>query len=429
MKTKKMAICIPTYNRAAIIEETLVRSVEKYKKKDWDLFIYDSSTDNSTRNIVENYKKEFSGLFYKYIDSSVHSNLKVFKILQDFSYTKKYEYVWICTDTFTWSEELLDAIQDNLNSYYDLLVVNYRDVEKIGTREFVDYNDLFVNCAWHITYYGAVIYRIETMLQEIPWEYLKATYCISERINFSHVAFCFEKICTMNHFRAKHLSFDPGCLRISPMKRNTIGWKDDAFYIFCICWPSVIMALPDCYQDKKLAIRKHGINSGMFLERTLMQFREEGLYTYKVYKKYEKIWQDLTSVSNKKLKMISLIPPKWVGILQFKHFYNWVKVKKRIAKFTRKYSKIYLYGCGAKAANFAQCLEENNIEFEGFIVTSARDEKKTFMNKRVLQFEADILFDSQVGLILALNKNNAEEVMDVINKANKNPVCGILSDI
>lgn len=429
MKTKKLAICIPTFNRAAIIEETLIRCIEKYNKRDWDLFIYDSSTDNDTRNIVENYMTEFSGLYYKYIDSSVHSNLKVYTILQDFSGTLKYEYIWICTDTVTWSDELLDVVQDNLNLNYDLLVVNYRDVEKIGTREFSDYNDFFVNCAWHMTYYGAAIYRISTMLYDIPWEYLKERYCIPERVNFSHVAFCYEKICTMIHFKAKHLSFHLECRRISSMKRDAVGWRNDVFYVFCSCWPSMIMALPDCYQDKELVIRKHGINSELLLEKSLIQFREEGLYTYNIYKKYEKKWKNLTSLSNKKLEIISRFPSKWVWILQFKYFYNIKRRKKIVIKFAQKYSEVYLYGCGMKAADFAQYLEEANIEFEGFVVTSARDEKKIFMNKKVLQFEADILSDPNVGLILALNKKNTKEVVDVINRVDKKPLCGILLDV
>lgn len=428
MRTKRLAICIPTFNRAAIIEETLLRTLEKYQQRDWDLFIYDSSTDNDTRSIVENYAKKFPGLFYKYIDSSIHSNLKVYTILQDFSNSKKYEYIWICTDTVTWSEELLDEIQSNLKLCYDLLIINYRDIEKIGTREFADCNNLFISCAWHMTYYGASIYRIRTMLQEIPWAYLKERYCIPERINFSHVAFCFEKICTMSSFKAKHISFPVECLRVSPMKRNTVGWRNDAFYIFCICWPSMIMALPDCYKNKEFVIRQHGINSGLFLERSLIQFREDGLYTYEIYKKYKKIWKNLTTLPCIKLKMISLFPSKWIWVLRFREFYKIKRIQKKVAKFAKKYSKIYLYGCGVKASGFAHYLEEINIEFEGFLVTSLGQEKNTFMNKRVRQFEPNILSDSHVGLILALGEKNTKEVLNIIYNVNKKPVCGIYFD-
>lgn len=428
MRDKRLAICIPTYNRAAIIEEMLAKSLENYTKRDWDLYIYDSSTDNNTRIIVEKYMKKYSGLFYKYIDSSVHSNLKVYFVFEEFGNAQEYEYVWIGTDTFTWSETLLDVVRHNLDLNYDLLIVNYRDVDKIGTREFTDYNDLFVNCAWHMTYYGATIYKTKTMLQEVPWEYLKERYCIPERINFSHVAYCFEKICTMPQFTAKHLSFHSKHLYVSPMKKNVIAYKKETFYIFCECWPSMIMALPDCYHNKELAIQKHGINSGMFLDKYLIELREEGIYTYDIYKKYENIWQMLTNVSKKRLKVISLFPKKWVRMLQFKYYYNLKRTKKKIVKFAKRHSQLYLYGCGAKATFFAQYLQENNIAFQGFIVTALDQEKSTFMDKKVLQFKPDILSDPKVGLIMALGRVNTQEVMDMIKKTNIKPRCGIFLD-
>ena len=51
MGDMKLAICIPTYNRADMLEETLVKSLEKYAQRGWDLYIYDSSTDGSTKII------------------------------------------------------------------------------------------------------------------------------------------------------------------------------------------------------------------------------------------------------------------------------------------------------------------------------------------------------------------------------------------
>ena len=264
-----------------------------------------------------------------------------------------------------------------------------------------------------------------TMLQEVPWEYLKARYCIPERINFSHIAFCFEKICTLPQFTAKHLSFQPENLCISPIKRNTSSWRNDAIYIFCICWPSTIMALPECYHDKKLAIRKHGINSKMFLENNLILFREDGIYTYDVYKTYKKKWKDLTNLSNLKLEVIALLPAKWVWILQFNYFYKSKRLEKRIAKFATKYSHIYLYGCGKKAATYIQYLKKENMGFKGFLVTSLQEGKTTFMNKDVKEFHTDILSDPDMGLILALGKRNTQEVTNMIKETGIKPKCGI----
>lgn len=425
MERKELAICIPTYNRASIMEETLIRSLEKYAQRDWDLYIYDSSTNNDTKVVVEKYMEKFPRLIYKRIDSYVHSNLKVYTILENFGYSKEYEYVWVCTDYITWSERILDIIKDNFKSKYDLLIVNNRDIEKIGTTEFFDYNTFFLSCAWHMTFYGATIYNAKTMLWDVPWTYLKEKYCIPERINFSHVAYCFEKICTLPQFSAKHFSLQPKDKQSSPMKRFEKRWKSDTFYIFCDCWISTIKALPECYHNKDSVIRKHGINSQLFSGENLIRLREEGLYTHDIYKKYKKEWKILTNVPKWRLKTIALFPYRWAWVLQFKDFYNTKKTEYRIVKFVSSYSQIYVYGCGLRAATYLQYLKKNNIDFKGFLVTSIREEKRTFMGKKVQTFNQDILSDPEIGLILALGKTNAQEVMNMIKETRIRTQCGI----
>ena len=39
----RLAICIPTYNNSEIVEELLIRCGDIYKRKSFDVYIYDSS--------------------------------------------------------------------------------------------------------------------------------------------------------------------------------------------------------------------------------------------------------------------------------------------------------------------------------------------------------------------------------------------------
>lgn len=425
MGSKKLAICIPTYNRPLMIEELLLKNLKRYSEYGWDLYIYDSSTDDSTRIIIEDYSKKFSNIFYEYIDSSIHSNLKVYTIFENFGSIQAYEYIWVCSDGVRWSKEVFDTIYENLKMDYDLLVVSNNDVENIGTKVFTDYNDFFVACAWFMNLYGSTILKVDTMLQDVPWEYLRERYCVPERINFSHVAYYFEKICSMTQFKAKYLVFSPGNLQVSALKRRA-GWENEAFSIWCTFWPSTVMALPDCYCDKERVIKQTGTNSGLLLEKSLITLREKDIYTYDIYKKYKNEWKYLTTLSSKKLKLISLIPKKWAWILQYKYFHSVKKVERRVVKFARKYSRIYIYGCGRKAVRFSEYLEKNNIDFQGYIVSSMDKSSPLFMNKKVQQFESTLLSDFDMGLILALNKDNTQEVLGMIKKTNIKPICGIL---
>ena len=73
---KKLAICIPTYNRKQSVEDILSKINSIFREEELDVYIYDSSEKS-----VDYSKKEWKiNVYYKKLNSSVHSNEKIFII-------------------------------------------------------------------------------------------------------------------------------------------------------------------------------------------------------------------------------------------------------------------------------------------------------------------------------------------------------------
>lgn len=406
----KLAICIPTYNRSDILQEIMMKSFALYQKYGIDVYIFDSSEDAETERVVEKYKDIYTNLSYIRIDSSVHSNMKVYKIYQHFQQNALYEYIWICSDSIVWSERVVKDVCQNLDKEYDLIIVNPRDVENLGTRIYNDKNVFFLDCAWHMTQYGVSIVKLGTLLKNIDWEYMIERYIIPERINHSHVALYFEQLSMLDSFKALHLSVKPNDWSGSLLKTKP-NWQQHTFFIWCKCWSSMIEALPDCYHNKDEVMKKHGTNSRILGLDSLVELRDANIYSLKVYKQYKLEIEKTSDVNPVLLFVIALMPRRFCIFLSKKVKYR-RKIKKKLNRFCAGFKNIYIYGRGRKGVHFAEYLEEMGVSYKGFLVSALpEDEKRIFREHSVQEYSAVFLEDKSTAILLALNQENTAEVL------------------
>lgn len=411
MEVKWLALCVPTYNRADVIACFLEKYAAVYREYHVDIYIYDSSDHDETEKVVTEFRKRYSGIFLERIPSSVHSNKKVYEIYRRFGREKAYEYVWVSADHTWWTEQILKELQSVLKKSYDLVVVNGRDCEKIGRKEYTDRNELFIDCAWHMTMYGAAIVKVSTMLKEVPWDELSARYLVKERINHSHVALYFEQIARLEHFCALHLPTKAGMSEVPPV-RLTSGWKKETFSIWISYWESMIQMLPECYTRKEEVIRKHGIYSKVFSYQGLEQARMDHILNVKIYGKWIGKWHRYTDVKEHQILLLSVAPPILVkNIKQHREHLRKERWKRRIKKFCSKFKKIYIYGCGGKAKEYIAYLDELGIPYYGHVVSSMDGNSVSFNHHPVSLLTEEILQDKTVGIIMALGQGNWNQVM------------------
>ena len=62
-KPPKLSICIPTYNRARFLSETL-ESIVSQASTDCEVVVLDGGSSDNTADIASRYQREFSGLRY-----------------------------------------------------------------------------------------------------------------------------------------------------------------------------------------------------------------------------------------------------------------------------------------------------------------------------------------------------------------------------
>lgn len=406
----RKAICIPTYNRPEAINELLTRCLYIYCKLGYDLYIYDSSTNEDTKEVVDQYIKDAEGLFYLRVDSKIHSNMKVYLIYEEFWKKQSHDYIWVQSDSIRWTEDSLESITNVINGgKYDFVIPNYRDVEKIGNKEYREHNDFFRDCAWHMTLYGATIVRIDSVLKEADWDMLKEKYSRQDRINFSHVGLYFEQILKMDSFCAYHMTLSSNSLT-STLYKKASGWRRETFFILCECWPNVINALPSSYLYKKEVIQKHAVNADVLMPEGIKKLRSEGILNYKVYRKYRGVWRQVSNVSDIMILLYSVIPQRIITYF-IKDNINEMKIKRKLKRFCAEHSEIYIYGCGQKGDIYASFLESMDIPYKGFLISEGQKDKSDLHGKPVEVFDDKLLNNRKVGLILALNEKNFGSVV------------------
>lgn len=396
---KELAICIPTYERAKFIQEFLEICLPITKQFDIDVYIYDSSINNDTQIIVEEYRKSTGNLFYNRIDSNVHSNVKVFNIYKQFSKENRYKYIWLSSDYFRFESKLIARLKELLNINYDVIVVNNSDREPLGSREYTDINQFMVDCAWWTTCYGSTILNIKSMLQDVDWGYMEEKFLCDDCISFSHTGLYFEQLALINKPLMYHYSIKDRSLFWSKY-RTISGWRDDTFRISCEIWPNVIRKLSDVYIDKSESIGRFYVNAESFKFTLMIGYRKDNIFNLKVFLKYYNFWK-YSSQSKSELLKIAIYPRAYVVNLS----------DRRIVKFCKKFNTIFIYGTGMVARRCTKDLERLHIKIDGYVVSKLRKEELPD-NQKVYELSHEIISDKETGIVLAVNSFNAKEIME-----------------
>ena len=411
MAESRMAMCIPTYGRSRVVEEMLCRCAKYYVELGIDIYIYDSSVDDDTRKVVEEYAERLENIYYIKMPSDMHANMKVFKIFQQQNMKHRYDFIWLCGDAWQFSRRLVESVITQLDTQYDMIEINVATVETVGTKVYTDYNEYLKDCAWHLSLFGAVILNVQTMLENVDWEYFEKKYNDKVLIYYSHVGFYFERLAEKEQFKALHIRFNPGWGRTSRFRKQC-AWYSDTFFIVCNGWISMIEALPDCYTTKEQAILSLGINSQFKDETRFWELRAHKVYGWKIYKNYKSQLQRMCNVSRFKLELIACVPSS----LALKKIQNGTRKYKRSIRsfedFCKDHSRLVIYGAGSIAYKYAVYFEKNNIDYEYFCVTEAEENEPELLQHKVYAYDVVKSKIGDMGIVVAISKAYAAEIID-----------------
>lgn len=407
MGNGRLAVCIPTYQRSIVIQELLDKYLSFFETKGIDLYIFDSSEDDKTQRIVKFISQNFKNVFYVRFPENLHSNMKVYKIFQQYGLCKHYDYIWVCNDSIRWDKSVYDMLEEYMCGNYDMIVMNYRDREHIGTKIYKDKISFFVEVGWHLTLYGACLLKTDSMLCDVDWQYLQQKYNVPTRVNHSHVCFYFEKIKTMDDFSAIHISLDSSTLSSSSLKKVP-GWFSDTFFIWGTCFPDAIKALPIDYDKyKEIVIRKNGLFGQVFDKNSFILMKQYGCLDLNVLNSYKNNWNEIITIPYDVIyKLASLSDADFNQIVED----ELRKQMQDLMHFCKRFKKIYIYGAGKCAERYAGYLTGNKVDYDGFVVSSKNGNRDILCEHKVFLLD-EIDLDQKTGLILGLNSKNASEVM------------------
>lgn len=414
----KLAVCIPTYKRSGIVKGFLKQSSSLFNQLGIDIYYYDSSEDDKTRFIVQQWSTEYGNIHYVHVDSGWHANYKVIHILKEQALAQKYEYLWVCGDAILCPEWMIRQILDWLVHEYDMVIVDGTGIGAFETREYRDGNELFQEHAWYTTLLGAVILNVHSMLMDVPWDYIEEVYEIPERINYAHVGFYFEMISRLDSFRALYLAVNQEIRQSQRIIRS--GWYKDAFKVMCEYWPSTIKALPSWYTNKDAAIHKLGL-AGCLSPMTILEYRKEGVYNWRVVLRYRDILKRMSGLTGLQLWSMAWIHPKlayYIGVGDITGFVGALQTIRRLHGFCEQYDTIYIYGAGMKAKLYGSYLHRKGIIFAGFLVTQRKGNPGNLLGRPVMEFSCFKEEGKKAGIILGLERQNLREIQPFLMEQN-----------
>lgn len=411
---KRVALCIPTYNKEECVRDMLENCAPYYLQYGMDIIYYDSSPDDKTEKIIDEKRGEYGErLQFNKLPSDLHSNKKVYKIYQGYGYQlEAYDYLWLCSDAIQFTPSALEKIYRILEKDYDVIVNEPGNEHGIGSKEFHDANDFFQNCAWglgSIALYGTTILNVRTMLKGVDWE--KYEQYLNERIiNFSHVSFMLNRILEIPDFKGYHLQLESREFRSSVYKKAA-SWHDSAFSIICGQFVRAIENLPADYDSKINVIRKNGESFGLGKIRRFIEFRAENVYNLRVFREYFGEWNKVSPISRLRLCLIAVLPKAFCEKICYK---NKKKLSKLFEGFYKKHTKILLYGAGKSGMIYANYFEKEKISFDGFCVSNAQG--KTSFMEHPLYSVNDVDFTPQTGVVVAVQEENARDVLKLLKQ-------------
>lgn len=359
MHKKKLTICIPTYNRPKDIKVFLDTEMKFLDKYNVNVSIFDSSTDDRTKELVERINKEnVSYLDYYRVDSSISANEKVFMIYQKMYVD--YDYVWITHDHTIFNEESFAYIMDKLEEKADFYFIKTQ-CGNFGSFVTSDKCEFLYDSAWLLGKIGAAVIRSDSFLAGVDWDKLNKKYLTPQCLNFSHIGFYFERASEMPDFKAMTLEF-PRDYFYDIRRFEKLSWDDEAIRICTQGWGKVIKSLPHMYTNKSKVYTT--IDRYFLTKYKLIEYKKRKLFSIGTFLKYS-FW------------IGRVFPELWwnafiIAVLPYGICLRMMskEIVKNIIEAKKQDRKICIYGAGKHAQECMEFCKLLEIDFDAVLVTN-----------------------------------------------------------
>lgn len=304
---KKLGVILVTANREKAIQYYLDKVAEMFQDRAIDLIIYDSSTDEGTKNVVQKYIFEgYSHVHYDFYDGEFDGISIDEKVICAYKkYAKEYEYLWISRDGIIINiEQIINDLGALLNKNMDLIVVDdsYRDIHFIGTKYYDDIRIFFKERCMQMTVLGATIIKSK-LIQEI---------IIAEPLDKIKNYGMWQPIAFFNYLSDKkvNLASYVGALFLPNLEASQSSfWTKRLLWQWGERWYTMISELPEIYMPfKEYVLKDEMIDFHPFSVRFIAKCRENNGLTLRQIRKYQKYIPYVCETSIWKFYILALVP-------------------------------------------------------------------------------------------------------------------------
>jgi len=304
MKSKRLSIAIPTYNRSEILKEDLLLMMDEIKEFSIPIYISDDSTNDNTEKVFFDLKKEYEYIYYYKNKPSLGHDKNCIATLN----LPSEDYVWYLGDSIIIKKGGIKEVFRIINMQkYDFISIN-ADGRNLNIREkvFEDGNELLVDLGWHLTMTGTTIYSKNILMN---LKSLDLTKCK----NFPQIAIIFKEFSKEGK---KLYWLNDKIVYGNKLKR--CYWRNNVFKVFLYDWNYFILNLPEYYnsENKLITIKKHSDVTGLFSLLNFASYRADGVFSLKVLTQYFKLIRNNSNVNILILFIIALIPQSLFKLLK-----------------------------------------------------------------------------------------------------------------
>lgn len=269
-KKPLLSICIPTYNRGTLLEQSIRKMIPVCEENNILIVVSDNASPDNTEAIMNGLTSEYDFIRYHRHPENIGSD-------DNFEYVLKMantKYRWLMSDTCF--VESIDTLMSDLESEdWDGYIVNgdpYRAQhlphEKTRYGESVS---VMRDIGWHLTWISCMIYH-ERLVEFLKFERYRNS-------SFNQTALMFEP--TAN--RASKICFNPSIVVDNLPVEKESGWLYHVFDVIYRQWYLLIMSLPLYYpyEVKKKCIVDAARNPILLSLRYHAMRRIEGKWDWK----------------------------------------------------------------------------------------------------------------------------------------------------
>lgn len=233
-RTSLLTICIPTYNRGQLLEQSIQKMIPVCKEHNIQICISDNASTDDTNVIMAGYLEAYPFIHYYRQKENIGSDDN-FEFVLKMAQTK---YRWLMSDT-TFVTDIKDLIDDLIAKDFDGFVVNgdpKRAQHLPKVKKFYHESiSLMDEVGWHMTWISCMIYN-EKLIDSMNFKRYKNS-------SFNQTALMFET--TANRYA--ELGFNPGIVVGNLPIRKESGWLYHEFDVIYRQFYLMIMSLPLYY--------------------------------------------------------------------------------------------------------------------------------------------------------------------------------------